>query len=72
MQIKVTIRSAYGQERVYPACDHARLLARLAGTTTLTQQHLVYIAALGYTIECYTVTGTWLQSIGLQSKGELH
>jgi hypothetical protein len=66
MNIKVTIKSAYGRELVYPACDKSRLLAKLASTKTFTHQHLVYITALGYSVEVYTQLGEFLQTIELR------
>lgn len=51
MKITVLIKSIYGIETVYPACDTSRLLARLANTKTITRQALETIKALGYQIE---------------------
>lgn len=50
MTITVTVRDVYGIKTVYPACDTAKLLARLAGTKTLTAAALQTIKALGYTV----------------------
>ena len=49
--ITVEVKNVYGIETVYPACDKAKLFARLAGTKTLTRHALRDIAALGYQIE---------------------
>ena len=35
--IHVTIRSVYGRDNVYPACEMSRLLCDLAGSKTLTE-----------------------------------
>ncbi len=51
MKIQVTIRDIYGLQTIYPACDIAKLFARLAGTKTLTRHALDTIRALGYTVE---------------------
>lgn len=51
MKITVEVKNVYGIETVYPACKHAELFARLAGTKTLTRHALRDIAALGYQIE---------------------
>ena len=51
MTITVTVREVYGIRTIYPACDTAKLLARLAGTKTLTAAALATIRALGYTVE---------------------
>lgn len=50
-KIIVQIRNVYGVETVYPACERSVLLARLAGTKTLTNDALRTIRALGYEIE---------------------
>jgi hypothetical protein len=51
MTITVTVREVYGIKTIYPACDTAKLLARLANTKTLTRAALETIQALGYTVE---------------------
>lgn len=50
MNITVTVRDVYGNRTIYPACDTAKLFARLAGTKTLTPAALDTIRALGYTV----------------------
>lgn len=50
MKITIRIEKNYGIETAYPACDQSRLLAKLAGTKTLTHHALDTIAALGYAI----------------------
>jgi hypothetical protein len=50
MTITVTVRDIYGIPTIYPACETSKLLARLAGTKTLTRQALETIKALGYTV----------------------
>jgi hypothetical protein len=54
MTITVTVREVYGIKTIYPACDTAKLLARLANTKTLTRAALETIRALGYTVEVKT------------------
>jgi len=51
MKITIRIEKNYGIETAYPSCDQSRLLAKLAGTKTLTRHALDTIAALGYAIE---------------------
>ncbi len=51
MKITVRIKSVYGIETVYPACEQAKLFARIAGTKTLTTHALRDIRSLGYDIE---------------------
>jgi len=50
MQITVRITSVYGNQTVYPVCDTALLLARLAGFKTLPSHTIETIKALGYSI----------------------
>jgi len=51
MKITIRIEKNYGIETAYPSCDQSKLLARLAGTKTLTAHALDTIAALGYQIQ---------------------
>ena len=48
--ITVKIKQVYGNTVAYPVCDQARLLAQLAGTTTLTIQALKIIKSLGFEV----------------------
>jgi len=51
MIITIKIEKNYGIETAYPHCEQSKLLARLAGTKTLTHHALDTIAALGYEIQ---------------------
>jgi hypothetical protein len=51
MTIQIEIKNVYGTETVYPVCRHAKFLAAMAGTKTLTADKLRLIAANGYEIE---------------------
>lgn len=51
MKITIRIEKNYGIETAYPACKQAKLLAKLAGTKTLTWHGLETIRALGYEIQ---------------------
>lgn len=59
MQIKVEVRSVYGNTMVYPACADARRFAEIAGTKTLSHGVLCLIEALGYTIIQTSPSVTW-------------
>ena len=48
MNIQIEIKNHYGNTMYYPACDKSRLLARLAGTKTLTREAIRTIQELGY------------------------
>lgn len=50
MEITVRITHLYGNQTVYPVCEKALLLARLAGFKTLPAHTLETIKALGYQI----------------------
>jgi ATP phosphoribosyltransferase len=49
-KIVVSVRSVYGADKIYPACETAKLFADIAGTTTLREQDLRRIQKLGYHI----------------------
>ena len=42
-------RNEFGNERLYPLCRTSKLLARLSGTKTITDDNLKTIYQLGYT-----------------------
>jgi hypothetical protein len=50
MEITVRITNQYGNRTIYPVCDTALLLARLAGFKTLPSHTIETIKALGYSI----------------------
>ena len=50
MNIIVCIRNVYGNELIYPVCDTAKLLAKLAGRKTLGIGDIKTIEALGYVV----------------------
>lgn len=47
MEIQVTVRQVYGVPTIYPANDAAKVLARIAGTRTLTVATLDLARELG-------------------------
>ena len=51
MECLVEVKSVYGQDMVYPACDKSSLLAKLSGKTTLTNETLALAKQLGYTFK---------------------
>lgn len=50
MTIQVYIKSVYGNELVYPHCEQAKLMAKLAKTSTLTPKDIAIIKSMGYAI----------------------
>jgi len=53
MENKLTVRKeqAWGNVRIVPVCQTSKLLARLAGTKTLTDQAVRIAKELGYTFQ---------------------
>ena len=51
MKLKVTTKHVYGVNKIYPACRNSKLLAELAGTTTLTESAIHLLIKLGYEFE---------------------
>lgn len=51
MHIEIEVKSHYGNTLYYPVCDKSILLARLAGTKTLTLESILTIKELGYNIK---------------------
>ena len=60
MNITVKIKSVYGVEKVYPACENSRRFSEIAGTKTLTEHTLRHIKAMGISVEI-TDTKTHLE-----------
>ena len=59
-KIVVIIKSVYGVDKVYPACENSRRFAEIAGTKTLTEHTLRQIKAMGILVET-TDTKTHLE-----------
>ena len=49
--IQIKVKQVYGNETIYPVNDQAQLIAKIAGTKTLTKQALSYAKLIGFTIE---------------------
>ncbi len=56
MIIKVEIKNNFGNEAIYPACEHSQIFAEIAGTKTLTRDTIAKIKALGYQIQQHVET----------------
>lgn len=50
MQITIQVRSVYGVNKAYPACDTSKIFAMMLGTKTLTPHALRHVLALGYDV----------------------
>lgn len=51
MNIQVEVKNVYGKQIVYPICETAQLLAKLANQKSFTPSTIITIRALGYSIE---------------------
>lgn len=47
----VDVKSVYGNERIYPICENAKIFAQMLGQETLTRRDLNYMEKLGYKIQ---------------------
>jgi len=50
MRILVERRNVYGNDMIYPKCETAKLLAKLANHATLTKHDISVIKQLGYEV----------------------
>lgn len=50
MQIKVQIKSVFGRDVIYPACEKAEGFCKLIGQKSLTDQQVKHIKDLGYQV----------------------
>lgn len=48
--LKIRVDRVYGKITLYPVCERAKLIAAIAGTTTLTNTTLAYAERLGFEI----------------------
>ena len=48
MQIVVKVKNVYGNELIYPVCEHAKMCAELTGTKTLSQRNVDTLKRLGF------------------------
>lgn len=60
-RVEVEIRSVYGNVRIYPVNDAAKLLAKIAGTSTLSNEVIKYATELGF--EVYQVPAYSLSEV---------
>lgn len=48
--IEVVVRSVYGNDRIYPVSESAKIFARIAGTKTIKRETLELVKELGYEV----------------------
>ena len=53
--IKVEIRNDFGSRRIVPLDDTGKVMAKIAGTKTLTPETVELVKILGYTFEVHNV-----------------
>jgi len=51
MTIQVSVRLVFGNEKIYPVCEKARMFAKLVKQKTLTREDIQKIKMLGFQIE---------------------
>ena len=51
MKIQIEMKEVYGETKVYPVCEKAKIFSKIAGTKTLTTETLKNIERLGYQLE---------------------
>ena len=51
MNIKVTIKSVYGTELVYPACEVSQAIVLMKGTKTLSRHDIHLMKKLNWNVE---------------------
>lgn len=51
MEILVEVKTVYGNQVIYPACDKSRIFAEMLNQKTLTHRDLCKIESLGFTIK---------------------
>jgi len=49
--LTVEIKNQFGRDAIHPINSIAQTFALIAGTKTLTKQHIKYIKTLGYTVQ---------------------
>lgn len=60
-EIRVRQKDVYGVTKYYPDCLDAKVFAKIAGTTTLTEQTLKRIMELGYKVKTIQQTTTFIE-----------
>ena len=56
MEIKVSIKTVYGVERIYPKCKISQTFLALMRKRTFDREEIQEIKTMGYTVEVVTET----------------
>lgn len=59
MILEIKIKDVYGNQTLYPVNEKARILAKIAGTKTLTKETVALAKQLGFTFEIVQPTLTF-------------
>lgn len=54
MNLKIEVRTIYGRKMYYPHCDQSKLLLKISGQKTFTEENIKTIKQMGYVIENVT------------------
>ena len=65
-KIQIEMKEVYGETKVYPVCERAKIFAQISNTKTLTNETLKNIERLGYQLEL-VVNPKYLELIGAKS-----
>ena len=60
-EITVRAKDIYGALKYYPECDDAKVFAKIARTTTLTEETLRRIMKLGYKVKVIHNTNQFIE-----------
>lgn len=55
--LQVTVKNVYGNELIYPVCEHAKLLCSLVNAKTFTDHSIHLVKQMGYTFEMVLASG---------------
>jgi hypothetical protein len=58
-RVEIEVRNVYGVPTIYPVNDQAKLLAKIAGTKTLTNATLAVAEQMGFAIVTVTAAQGW-------------
>ena len=60
-EIRVRVKEVYGVTKYYPDCLDAKVFAKIAKTTTLTEETLRRIMKLGYKVKVLHNTNNFIE-----------
>lgn len=48
--VQIEVKSVYGVDKIYPVNEAAQLIAKIAGTKTLSTQNIIDLGTLGFEV----------------------